>query len=130
MPRLVRCRVVVADDSRELRDLFCLLLDDEEDFSVIGAASNGAEAVHLAEELEPDLLVLDVNMPVMDGVEALRRVKARHSRTRVVLLSALPRGILAHDVVALADDYVEKGVAVTTLVERLRAICHRPVKAG
>ncbi|MDX6287439.1 MAG: hypothetical protein QOG53_2924 [Frankiales bacterium] len=126
----MRYRVVVADDSTDLRDLVCLLIDDEDDFSVVGAASNGAEAVQLAQELEPDLLVLDVDMPVMDGLEALRRVKAWHAQTRVVLLSALPRGSVPTDVVALADDYVEKGLSVTTLVERLRAICHRPAAAG
>jgi DNA-binding NarL/FixJ family response regulator len=108
----------------------CLLLDDEDDFSVVGAASDGAEAVRLAHDLEPDLLVLDLNMPVMDGAEALRRVKAMHAPIRVVLLSALPRSIVPGDAVALADDYLEKGVAVTTLVERLRVICQRPVKAS
>jgi CheY-like chemotaxis protein len=125
----LRCRVVVADDSTDLRDLFVLLLDDEDDFTVLGAAADGAEALRLATELEPDLLVLDVNMPVMDGLEALRRVKTTHPHIRVVLLSAFPRGLLPRDDVALADDYLEKGVAVTTLVERLRAICRRPLDA-
>jgi CheY-like chemotaxis protein len=90
----LRCRVIVADDSTDLRDLFVLLLDDEDDFTVIGAAADGAEAVHLADVLKPDLLVLDVNMPVMDGIEALRRVKAAQPHVRVVLLSAFPRGVL------------------------------------
>jgi DNA-binding NarL/FixJ family response regulator len=125
----LRCRVVVADDSADLRDLVVLLLDDEDDFSVIGAAADGAEAVLLADELKPDLLVLDVNMPVMDGIEALRRVKATQPQIRVVLLSAFPRGVLPGDDVALADAYLEKGLGVTTLVERLRAICRRPLGA-
>ena len=130
MPRLARYRVVVADDSPDLRDLFCLLLDEEDDFTVVGAASDGARAVQLATELGPDLLVLDVNMPVMDGMEALRRVKALHPHIRVVLLSALPRGVIPLDVIALADDYLEKGLAVTTLVQRLRVICQRPMKGS
>jgi DNA-binding NarL/FixJ family response regulator len=125
----LRCRVVVADDSTDLRDLFVLILDDEDDFTVIGSAADGAEAVQLADELEPDLLVLDVNMPVMDGIEALRRVKATQPQIRVVLLSAFPPGVLPRDDVALADDYLEKGVGVTTLVERLRATCRRPMQA-
>jgi DNA-binding NarL/FixJ family response regulator len=125
-----RYRVVVADDSLDLRDLIVLLLDDEDDFTVVGAAADGAEAVQLTAELRPDLLVLDMNMPVMDGIAATREVKSTWPETRVVLLSAIPKSIVPAERVELADAYLEKGLAVTTLVERLRDICHRPAKTG
>ena len=129
LPRL-RYRVVVADDNPDLRALFALLLDDEDDFTVVGTAANGAEAVQLTAELRPDLLVLDVNMPVMDGLAALSHVKATLPETRVVLLSAVPKSMVSQSSIEGADEYLEKGLAVTRLVERLREVCHRPTKTG
>jgi DNA-binding NarL/FixJ family response regulator len=107
-----------------------LLLDDEDDFAVVGAAADGVEAVQLTDQLRPDLLVLDVNMPVMDGLEALRQVKLAHTQMRVVLLSALPKSMVPDQEVALADEYLEKGLAVTDVVERLRAVCRRPLRSA
>jgi DNA-binding NarL/FixJ family response regulator len=123
-----RKRVVVVDDQPDMRELVALILDDEEDFEVVATGSDGAEAVRLVAELHPDLLVLDVAMPVMSGVEALRCLRAGASDTRIVILSAQPRETIDATTHRLADDYLDKGIVVTDLVERLRAVCRRPPK--
>jgi DNA-binding NarL/FixJ family response regulator len=116
-------RVLVVDDSPQLRDLLVLLLDDEEDIHVVGQAADGAEAVELVELLEPDVVLLDIAMPVMDGLEALRLLRLVAPATRVILLSGYAPSAFRADAIAEADDYLEKGVAVTELVARVRALC-------
>jgi DNA-binding NarL/FixJ family response regulator len=123
-----RNRVVVVDDQPDMRDLVALILDDEDDFDVVGTAGDGAEAVRVVGELHPDLVVLDVAMPVMSGVEALKCLRVGSPDTRIVILSAHPRD--AVDAVAhrLADSYLDKAIVVTDLVERLREVCQRPAR--
>src|SRR6188508_2446067 len=82
-------RVVVADDQALVRSGFTMLLSGEPDIEVVGEAGNGAEAVALAAREHPDVMLLDVRMPVMDGLEATRRITADGSlaATRVVILT-------------------------------------------
>lgn len=70
-------RVLVADDDARLRDDLCRLLDLEPDMTVVGAAADGAEAVRVAERTRPDVVVMDVRMPVLDGIGATRLLRRR-----------------------------------------------------
>jgi DNA-binding NarL/FixJ family response regulator len=81
--------VVLADDQALVRAGFRSLLDAQDDISVVGDAANGAEAVRLARELRPDVLLMDVRMPELDGIEATRRISADDHLTavKVVILS-------------------------------------------
>src|SRR3954452_13252142 len=121
-------RVVVVDDQPDMRDLVSLILEDEDDFQLVGTAADGAEAVRVVEKQHPDLVVLDVAMPVMTGIEALKTLRASAPTTRIVMLSAQPRESVDPTAVELADDYLDKGIVVTDLVDRLRAVCERPPK--
>ncbi|TDW95112.1 MULTISPECIES: response regulator transcription factor [Kribbella] len=80
-------RVVVADDQTVVRDGLVTLLKLLPGIDVIAAASDGLEAVRLVGEHDPDVLLVDLRMPTMDGVEATRRVRADHPRTEVVVLT-------------------------------------------
>ena len=85
-----RVRVLVADDSAYMRIVIGRLLTSDPDIEVVGTAQNGAEAVRLAQELQPDLVTLDIEMPVLDGTQALRRIMAESPRP-VVMVSTLTR---------------------------------------
>jgi DNA-binding NarL/FixJ family response regulator len=80
-------RVLLADDNARIRTGLRHLLAITDDIEVVGAARNGAEAVELWAEVEPDLVLMDVSMPILDGVAALRRICARHPGARVLMLT-------------------------------------------
>ncbi|AJC74082.1 MULTISPECIES: response regulator [Pseudothermotoga] len=82
-------KVLVVDDSPLVRNLVKKALAGNSEFSVVGEASNGKEAVEMAQKLEPDIITLDVTMPVMDGLEAAREILKRNSRVKILLLSAM-----------------------------------------
>ena len=82
-----RIRILVADDHALLRRGLVNLLKYQKDFSIVGEACNGEEAVTLAARLEPDVVVMDLSMPVMDGVEATRRIRENRPGTRILILT-------------------------------------------
>ena len=79
--------IVVADDHQVVRDGIRALLTEERDFDVVAEAQNGLEAIHVVEELKPDILVVDVMMPDLNGLEVIRQVRRTSLNTRVVVLS-------------------------------------------
>jgi CheY-like chemotaxis protein len=82
-----RLRVLLADDHEVVREGLALLLNEQEDIEVVGQAANGVEALDLAHRLQPDVVVMDVAMPLMEGDEAARQIKRDMPRTRIVGLS-------------------------------------------
>ena len=80
-------RVLVADDSPQFVDMLVALLSREERIDVVGYARDGLQAVDLARTLEPDVILMDISMPAMDGIEATRLIRAQPTRSRVLVLS-------------------------------------------
>lgn len=117
-------RVVIADDAAGIRALMKTLLSLEPDFDVVGMARNGAEAVEVVTALQPDLVVIDVSMPVMSGMEAIKAIREVSPRTIVVLLSGE-----RHDLPDGADGQIEKGTPNDVLVTTLRELCRARVVA-
>ncbi len=116
-------RVVVADDAEGLRDLLCLLLGLEDDFDVVGDAGDGASAVDVAVTQAADVVLLDLSMPVMDGLAALDELRRRLPAARVVVYTGDDIAVVGPDVLAAgAWAVIQKDGAVVDIAGRLREI--------
>jgi DNA-binding NarL/FixJ family response regulator len=115
-------RVVLADDHPVVRSGIRAELDGAEGIEVVGEASSGEEALRLVEELRPDVLVLDVVMPEMDGVEVAHLLRERHPDLRILALSAYDDNAYVFGLLSAgAAGYVLKEEALDTIVEAIRA---------
>jgi DNA-binding NarL/FixJ family response regulator len=115
-------RVVVADDHGVVRAGLDQLLATAPDIELVGSAANGAEAVALVDEHRPDVVLMDLSMPVLDGVEATRRIVATDAEVRVVVLTSLADDRHITDALdAGAIGYVLKHAAPDDLLDAIRA---------
>jgi DNA-binding NarL/FixJ family response regulator len=116
-------RVLLADDQALVRSGFRLILEAREDLEVVGEAEDGAEAVELALRLDPDVILMDVRMPKVDGVEATRRLTAAGSRARVVILTTFDLDEYVHEAIrAGASGFLLKDVQPAQLVDAVRVV--------
>jgi DNA-binding NarL/FixJ family response regulator len=116
----VSIRVLLADDHRMLREGLHRSLT-EEGFDVVGEADNGEQAVSLAAELQPDIVLMDVSMPQMDGVEATRAIRATGSETRILMLTMhADKDVLADAIRAGASGYLVKDCSTEEVAEAIR----------
>jgi DNA-binding NarL/FixJ family response regulator len=118
-----RFRVVVADDFADMRHLVKVTLERSGRFEVVSEAANGVEAVDAATSHQPDIVLLDLSMPVLSGMEALPQIRAASPDTKVVVLSGFDRSRMESDARAGgAVGYLEKGLRPNQLVDELLAV--------
>ena len=123
MSRDRRKRVLVADDHPVVGAGIRHVLSHSEDFEVVGIAADGAEAVQMAWELAPDVIVMDVLMPVKNGIDACREITALYPETRVLILTASNSSeAVIESVAAGAAGYLVKDSGADRLVETLREV--------
>ncbi|MEU8383853.1 response regulator transcription factor, partial [Streptosporangium sp. NPDC048865] len=116
-------RVLIADDHPIVRQGLRTFLDLQEDLDVVGEAADGAEAVALVESLAPDVLLLDLRMPVLDGLGALLLLGERERSPRVLVLTSVSdRGDVAPAMRAGAAGFLYKDVEPAALVQAIRAV--------
>jgi DNA-binding NarL/FixJ family response regulator len=116
-------RVLLADDHAMVRKGFRLILEAQPDMEIAGEAGNGREAVDLAEKLHPDVVVMDVAMPELNGIEATRRLAASSPHTRVLALSMHKDSVYVREILrAGARGYLLKDSIDTDLINAVRAV--------
>ncbi|HEX2990313.1 MAG TPA: response regulator transcription factor [Anaerolineales bacterium] len=115
--------VILADDHPVVRDGLCFLLNSQTDIKVIGTADNGHEAVQLADKLKPDVAVMDIAMPLLNGIEATQQITATHPHTRVMILSIHFTSVhIQRALQAGAMGYLLKESAGEEVVEAIRTV--------
>jgi len=116
-------RVVIVDDHALFRRGLDLVLSEEPDIKVVGEAADGIEAVHRAEEMAPDVVVMDVRMPRSTGIEAARRIRERLPDTKVIMLTVSDNEEdLYAAVKAGASGYLLKEISIEELADAVRAV--------
>ena len=116
-------RILLADDHEVVRDGGRALLEKQADMEVIGEASDGREAARLAEELRPDVVVMDVGMPNLNGIDATRRILAAHPQIAVVMLSMhQDESYVLRSLKAGAKGYLLKESLRSDVLEAIRAV--------
>jgi len=117
-------KVLLAEDHKIVREGTRQLLERAEDLVVVGEAGDGEEAVRLVEKLQPDIVVMDVRMPHLTGLEATKRIKAQNRRTRVLILSAYEDDQYVFPLLeAGAEGYLLKSASGRELVRAIRHVC-------
>ncbi len=126
-----KIRLVIVDDHRVVRSGLGAFLQVFDDLELVGEASDGREAVELCSELKPDVVLMDLVMPVMDGAEATRKIRGEHPETQVIILTSFKEDQLIEDALgAGAIGYLLKNVSADELATAIRsAVTGRPTLA-
>lgn len=120
-----KVRVLLADDHQLVRHGFAVFLNGQPDMEVVGEASNGREAVELSEQLRPDIVIMDVTMPELSGVEATRRVRENASNIKVLALSMHRDSVYVREILrAGADGYLLKDSRGIDMLTAIRSVCN------
>jgi DNA-binding NarL/FixJ family response regulator len=116
--------IVVADDHKIVREGLVKLLEEREDFTVIGEASDGEEAVQMVLERRPDVVIMDIWMPRLGGIDATRRIGKKGSSAKILVLSMHESRTYVEEVLrAGASGYIVKNSSPADLIQAIDAVC-------
>ena len=116
-------RVLLVDDNRDVRTLMKRIVLRDDEITLVGEAENGRDAIDLVEEADPDVVVMDVEMPVLNGIDATREIRSRFPAVRVLACSAnAERSLTKAMARAGASAHLEKSKAGVLLIPLLKAI--------
>ena len=116
-------KILIVDDHEVVRDGLSVMMGRQEDFTVVGAAHNGLEAVEKASELEPDVILMDLRMPELDGVEAMRRIREKDANVKFIALTTYDTDEYIFDAIeAGAKGYLLKDTSREDLFKAVRTV--------
>lgn len=128
---MTKYRVLIVDDHPLAREAVRVLLEDDESFEIIGQAENGKEAVEKCISLKPNVVIMDIQMPVMGGLEATRRIKADNPQVKIVILSVSDAPADLFTAIQFgAQGYLLKNLDPSDWVDYLHALLNDDVEAG
>lgn len=118
-----RIRVVIADDHRLFREGLRLILSREGGIDIVGEATNGLQTIEVVSDLQPDVVLLDITMPGMDGIEVIRPVKEKSPETKPLMLTArMDEPMIFKALKAGAKGYLSKDACVSDLIKAIQAV--------
>ncbi|ABR50282.1 two component transcriptional regulator, LuxR family [Alkaliphilus metalliredigens QYMF] len=116
-------KVLIVDDDALIRDSLKILIDLEADFTVVGTASNGQEAFEFCKEYAPDLILMDIRMPIMDGVLATKMIKESFGSIRIIILTTFKDDQYIKEALKNgAQGYILKSQSADSIIESLRTV--------
>lgn len=118
-----RIKVLLVDDHTIVRDSIAIMLAQLDDIQIVGSLSSGEELISKVRDLNPDMIIMDIHMKGMTGIEATRWVKERNSKVKVILLSMeVKKELVSAGIQSGIDGYLPKDVEKTTLIEAIRLV--------
>lgn len=118
-----KIRIVIAEDHRLFREGLRLILKDESGFEIIGEAADGTEAVDITSDLKPDVVLLDVSLPKMDGIQAVPLIKQKSPETKILMLTARKdEATIVSALDAGAQGYLSKNTSASNLIKAINVV--------
>jgi len=122
----MKIKILIADDYKMMRDDLCSLLERQTNMTVVGEAENGLKAIQMAQKLQPDVIVMDIRMPELNGIEATRQILADLPKTKIIALSVYSdKRYVSGMIKAGACGYLLKKSVFDELVDAIETIVNR-----